>query len=362
MKVLFIPKWDGANPYQRLLMDALEDEGIETTINTVFPLFTLLAHSLKDRDVDIIHIHWPDPLYLAKYGYDAPFYQRFLTKLLTVAKFLLLILDVELARLLGTKIVWTVHDKYDHDENHKHIQVIAGWYLTRRVDGVDMKCKSAERTIRELYNVPKSESINIIPHGHYIEYYENTVTKEMARTELNIDQNSFVYLYFGSMRAYKGLPELIKAYSSLTVVGKSQLFLVGTKRNVRPVRTALKKAEGVEDIITLPKYVPDNEVQLYFKAADVVVLPFRDILGSGSTLLAMSFGRPLVVRRKGCIPDIVPGANFLYDSQIKGLRQAMTDAYEAENLEEISEKNIARARAMDWSSVARETKKMYESL
>jgi glycosyltransferase involved in cell wall biosynthesis len=342
-------------------MNALENEGVETTIKKTLSAFTLLIYSLKIRDLDVIHIHWFDPLYIVKYGYEAPLYQRLLTKFLTVLKFLALILDVELTKLFGTKIVWTVHNKYDHDKNHKCVQIIAGWYFTKRINAVDVKCESAEHTIRDLYRIPKSESIYVIPHGNYIGQYKNTVNKETARSELDIEQNSFVFLYFGSMRAYKGLPELIEVYSSLEGMNDSQLLLVGNKRNVRPVRLALREANSLDDVTTIPEYVAEDEVQLYFKAADAVVLPFRNILGSGSTLLALSFGCPLVVRRKGCIPDIVPRTNFLYDSQIKGLRQAMINAYEADSLDEISEQNFARAETLSWSSVAKETKQMYES-
>jgi len=359
MKALFIPKWDKGNPYQRLLMNALENEGVETSIKKTLSAFTLFIYSLKIRDLDVIHIHWPDPLYIVKYGYRAPLYLRLLTKFLTFFKFLVLILDVETTKLIGPKIVWTVHDKYDHDENHKYIQIIAGWYLTKRIDSVDVKCESAERTIRDLYKIPKSKSVYVIPHGNYIDQYENTVNKEAARSELNIDQNSFVFLYFGSMRAYKGLPELIDVYSSLDVMDDSQLLLVGNNRNVRPVRSALNKADSLEDVTTVQEYVADDEVQLYFNAADAVVLPFRDILGSGSTILALSFGCPLVVRRKGCIPDIVPETNFLYDSQIKGLRQAMIDAYESDDLSNISSENLGAAKSNDWSKAANLTLKMY---
>jgi len=361
MRTLFIPKWDEGNPYQQLLMNALENEGVKTIIKETLSGFTLLIYSLKIRDLDVIHIHWTDPLYIVKYGYEAPFYQRVLTKLLTIIKLLILALDIELTKLSGTKIVWTVHNKYSHDKNHKYVQIAAGWYLIRRVNATDVKCESAEHVVRNLYKVPESENIYIIPHGNYIKQYENTIDKETARSELDIEQNSFIFLYFGSMRTYKGLPELIEAYSSLEGMNDSQLFLVGNKRNVRPVRSALRKADSLDDVTTVPEYVPEDEVQLYFKAADAVVLPFRNILGSGSALLALSFARPLIVRRKGCTPDIVPGTNFLYNSKIEGLRRAMINAYEANDLNEISEQNFMRAETLNWSSIARETKHMYES-
>lgn len=362
MKVLFIPKWDDANPYQRLLMDALEEEDVETSIKNTYPIFTLLIHSLMNRELDIIHLHWPDPLYLFKYGYDAPYHQRFLTKIATIFRLFLLVLDVELTRLFGPKIVWTVHDKYDHNENHRHVQIIAGWYLTRRVDDIEVKCSSAEDIIRELYRIPESKEVNIIPHGNYIGEYENSVNKKEAREELSIGKDTFVYLYFGSMRAYKGLPELIEVYNTFEKREDSKLLLVGKKRNEGPVISALNRAEDINEIITVTEYVPDVDVQLYFNAADVVVLPFRDILGSGSALLALSFGCPLVVRKKGCVPDIVPEENFLYEGQIIGLQQAMFAAYEAEDLDDISEQNFASAEALDWASIAMETKQMYESI
>ncbi len=53
------------------------------------------------------------------------------------------------------------------------------------------------------------------------------------------------------------------------------------------------------------KFIPDNEIQIFLNAANVVVLPFARILTSGTANLAMSFRRPIIVPKTGCLPELV---------------------------------------------------------
>jgi glycosyltransferase involved in cell wall biosynthesis len=297
-----------------------------------------------------------------KYGHKGPPHHIAITKMLTIIKSIIFVADVELAKLTGVDIVWTIHDKYDHEENHKNIQILMGQYLVRRVDKIKVECSEAEKIVRDLYSVPSSKTIHVIPEGNYIDEYENAVTKKEARSELDIDSDDFVYLYFGSMRPYKGLPELVEAHTKSKQLDNTQLFLVGQERGEDDVQSALQKARESDNITVVTEYIPDDEIQLYFNAVDTVALPFRNILTSGSVLLSMGFGCPLVVRKLGCIPEIVPIENFLYKSQIEGLRQAMIAAYETENLDDISDQNLARAEELNWSFVAKETIRMYTTI
>ncbi|MFB6225472.1 MAG: glycosyltransferase, partial [Candidatus Paceibacteria bacterium] len=317
---------------------------------------------LREGGVDILHLHWIDPFYVVKHGYRPPLLYRILTLFPTLIKSLLFVIDVEITKLLGIRLVWTVHDKYDHDQNHKQIQILMGMYLSRRVDAITVASNNGEQIIRDLFHIPDEQNIYTIHHGNYIDVYEDNIDSEEARSRIGVNQNEFVYLYFGSIRAYKGIPELINAYLQLDSAGESHLLIVGNARHEESVQTAIETAKHACDITIIPEYISDNELQIYFNAANVVVLPFRDVLTSGSVILAMGFGCPLVVPNIGCIPDILPGENFLYPPGEKNLTEAMIDAQESGSLSAIGGKNYMKATNMTWRDAAQQTKEMYTSI
>jgi len=109
------------------------------------------------------------------------------------------------------------------------------------------------------------------------------------------------------------------------------------------------------------KFVPDKDVQLYMNAADVVVLPYQDILTSGSALLAMSFRKPVIVPRMGCISEVVDRkGGFLYNhNEDEGLVRAIQDASLA-NLAAMGKYNYRRAKRFHWDQIAQKTCELYK--
>ena len=102
----------------------------------------------------------------------------------------------------------------------------------------------------------------------------------------------------------------------------ARLLIAGRPRGGAST-TRLAAAAAADRRIRLPlRFVPDDELQVWLRAADVVVLPFRDILTSGSAILALSFGRPVVAPALGCLPETVPTAGVLYDPDAPMRRDA----------------------------------------
>ena len=96
------------------------------------------------------------------------------------------------------------------------------------------------------------------------------------------------------------------------------------------------------------------------KSADVLVLPYDDVLTSGSVLLSMSFGKPIIAPRIGCIPEVLDdqGSFLYYPNEEEGLLQAMQRALEA-NLDMMGQYNYNKARSFDWKGIAKQTYEVY---
>jgi glycosyltransferase involved in cell wall biosynthesis len=191
-----------------------------------------------------------------------------------------------------------------------------------------------------------------IQHGHWIGYYPNTIARSKARSLLALTESEFVFLFLGLCRPYKNLETLINAFEQLP--GKPVLLVAGQFQDAayeRTIRAAINRSPS--RIILHSGFVRNEDMQIYLRACNVVVTPYREILTSGSAILALSFGRPVIAPAIGCLRElIVEGCGFLYDSsqQLGGLRDAMQASMEAI----FDEMHImAEASKLDWRKSAK---------
>lgn len=143
--------------------------------------------------------------------------------------------------------------------------------------------------------------------------YGGPTNRSAARTRLGIREERVV-LFFGLVRAYKGLDLLIDAMASVhREVAGVRLLVVGEFYEGEVERRAQVKALGTEAHTTfIAEYVPDEDVATYFSAADCVVLPYRSATQSGITQVAIGMGVPMIATRVGGLPEVVePGVNGL---------------------------------------------------
>lgn len=109
----------------------------------------------------------------------------------------------------------------------------------------------------------------------------------------------------------------------------------------------------------VPGQVPDDRMQVFLRAADVLVLPYRDVLTSGSAILGMTFGLPVIAPRIGCLPETLEGCSILYDAdQPSGLPDALGQAIAAD-LRALGERAAAAAAELSWGPIGARTAALY---
>jgi glycosyltransferase involved in cell wall biosynthesis len=203
-------------------------------------------------------------------------------------------------------------------------------------------------------------AVVVIPHGHFIDSYENTVSREEAREWLGVGDEP-VFLFFGNVRPYKGVDDLVAAFKRLD--GDARLFVVGRSLDDEEADARLRAACAEDDrITTVFEFVPEADIQRYMNAADALVLPFEEVLTSGSAILGMSFGRAVVAPRLGCLPDVLSETpELLYrPDDPDGLYDALRRAREAD-LEAAGQRNYEKVRGYDWNGIAARTRSVYEN-
>ncbi len=130
-----------------------------------------------------------------------------------------------------------------------------------------------------------------------------------ARAALGLPHDAHIVLYFGFIKPYKGVPHLIDAAPLLRArYGRDgvRVLIVGDiYGDALPYRERIA-ASGAADVIDLvDRYVPDDQIEDYFQAADLVVLPYVSATQSGIVQIAYNYDRPVVTTRVGGLPEVV---------------------------------------------------------
>jgi glycosyltransferase involved in cell wall biosynthesis len=129
---------------------------------------------------------------------------------------------------------------------------------------------------------------------------------DMAAARAKLGLPGEVILFFGLIRRYKGLADLLRAMPRILRERDCTLLVVGEFYERRVRYDALLVELGIgKRVRILDRYVPNEEVNVYFSAADVVVVPYRAATQSGVVALAQQFHRPVVVSRVGSLPDMI---------------------------------------------------------
>jgi glycosyltransferase involved in cell wall biosynthesis len=219
-----------------------------------------------------------------------------------------------------------------------------------------------DRLVGELGLAP--ERVHVIPHGAFD--YLTRLPEGRPDPALGELEGRKVVLAFGLIRPYKGIDVLVEAFAAappgavLLIVGRAMMSLEPLRRRAREL--------GIADRVRiLPRFVTDPEIPAYFRRADLVVLPYREIEQSGVAFTALAFGSPLVLsavggfreiaERHGAARLVPPGDAAALGAAIAGL---LGDDGERARLSQAA--LAAAAGPYSWARAAELTEALYRSL
>ncbi|MCO6453225.1 MAG: glycosyltransferase [Caldilineales bacterium] len=333
------------NPYVRLLSDgvAQADPAIHTEID---PTLSWSAAAL--RLPHILHIHWVE----LQYSYGIPPRRR--------AEWNLRILLGKLRWLhrRGVKIVYTVHNLSQHDGVYPNLNDRANEWLFNFADAIHTHDQATAEEVAAAFG--RKRDIVVIPHGNYVHAYPNQVGRTEARGRLGISPERFVYLCLGQVRPYKGLDRLIETFISQEA--DSDLLIAG-RIDLPDYQQRIESLTIAHPNIHLyPDYIADEDLQLFFNAADACVLPYRRVTTSGAALLAFSFGKPIVAPALGPFPDLVcHERGVLYHPENGDLGEALLQVRRL-NPQTARSAVLAYAADLNWAAIGARHAGLYRSL
>ncbi len=352
MQVLMLPDYREGNPYQQLLADAIEQNDCQVhfygNYRRVLPIFRALQD--QTRRPDLLHLHW-----LEKYLRGNSFVLRYVYAIKLIA-------DLLLVRAAGTRLVWSIHDQLEHDTKFPKLDLWVRQIVIRLADRLIFHNHVALNQYQQQYDFDRSKA-EIIPHGHYREIYGSAIDSAQARQLLDLPQQGRIYLNLGMLKPYKGIEQLLQVWQAQqSQLQGSTLLIAGQSFDPNYEQALAKLAANTKNVVFYPHFVESDRIHLYLSAADVVVLPYRTILTSGSAILALSFMKPIIAPRLGGIPELVGSADaLLYDAnEPEGLALALQKSVETDlgALQQSLEKVCDR---LDWGSIGAKTAEVYRS-
>jgi glycosyltransferase involved in cell wall biosynthesis len=275
-------------------------------------------------------------------------------------------------RLLGKKIVFTAHNVNAgaRDANDSWLNRATLKFQYRRCDHIFLHTEKMKAELVAGYGVPENKT-TVIPFGINSTVPDTALTSAEARRQLGLRAGEKTLLFFGNIAPYKGVEFLVDAF--INVAGRAQdyrLIIAGRPKGSEEYWAGLLakiNASPVRDKIILKiEYVPDAETEIYFKAADVLILPYTHIFQSGVLFLGYNFGLPAIAADVGALKDdIVEGqTGFVFQPRDAAELARVIEKYFASGLfadlarrrQEI--RDFANER-YSWNKVARLTMEVY---
>ena len=335
------------NPYGPLLALSMKKQGIQLELGDY--AFEKEWLEQKRKTHDILHINW------LHHFYRAADLQTAVTRLNHFVE------NLHFARALNYRILWTMHNFYPHERPFPELDHIIQLTMCQMADHVIAHCNYSADLARKYFY--RTENLHVIPHGNYIDAYPNTISKSEARQQLNIPANGFIYIFVGNARPYKGIDRLIQAFQTLTEPDAHLLLMMRSGLNPEYAQELLQTIDQNPNIHAFTSsFFEIEEFQIYLNAADVAVLPFVDVLTSGSAILALSFGKPLILPNIGCMPELINNTQgILFDPHNpEGLQQALTNIRN-HNLANAERSAFDRAQELGWDNIAQHLAPLYRA-
>ncbi len=336
--VACLPVAGSDNPYQRLMIEGLNQGGQLRAFTGIHDKFFGIARTVLRYRPEYLHFDWIASYYYRRY--------RWLTWL-SAGTFCAQIL---LARLLGVRLVWTLHNIVPHDASQLAMHRFCRRFLARRCDWIRVFAQdTVSRAAAEL-RVP-STKFEVVPEGDYTLVYPNQLSRDKARQQLNLPATARILLSLGLIKPYKGILELVDAFKG---VDTPDAYLLIAGRIMDEAYGGHLKQNLSDGVILIDEFIPDQDLQVYFNAADAVVLPFTKIENSGSVIMAMGFGKPILAPATGAIHERLhrqPEWLYQSDEEFKQKLRELTIA-PSDVLREAGNRNFEALANYTWEDFA----------
>ncbi len=209
------------------------------------------------------------------------------------------------------RVVLTAHNVNAgrRDSNDTFLNRLTLRIQYRLANHIFVHTEQMKQELSEEFGVQQAR-IAVIPFGINSAVPNTCLTPEHARQRLAIGDGKKTILFFGNITPYKGLEYLITAFKQIMVKSEDYRLIIAGRPDRceeywRSIQEEIRGDAQIERIVVRAHFIPDDEAEIYFKAADVLVLPYKDIYQSGVLFTGYNFGLPVLVADVGSLKDEV---------------------------------------------------------
>lgn len=318
--------------------DSFAVEDTKYWINTANP-FNILSSAgrIRREKPDLIILQWWHP-------YFAPCYRILIKSLKRHGK--------------GLPVLMVCHNVYPH-ERFPLDRFLTGYALK----GADYYLVQSGKDEADLLGIVKNAKYKRVVHPTYDHFNMSGMSKEEARARLGLPKEGRVILFFGFVRKYKGLHHLLKAMPEITArLPDLKLLVAGDFGDSRQeYLDEIEKLQLSEHIVLSEGYCPDAEVEKYFSASTLVVLPYEEATQSGIAQIAFGFRKPVIATDVGGLPEVVTDGRTGYivpPLNPKMLADAVIRFFEEDREEEFVRNIEEESERFSWQRIVGEIEEL----
>jgi glycosyltransferase involved in cell wall biosynthesis len=218
-------------------------------------------------------------------------------------------------RLLGKRIVLTAHNVNAgaRDASDGLLNRCTLKFQYRLCDHIFVHTEKMSKELVSQFSV-RPEAVSVIPFGINNAVPHSNLTPREAKRQLGVSEDEKTILFFGNIAPYKGLEYLIGAFREVAGTGGRYRLIVagrpkgGFERYWEAIKDALADSRISQRVTVTSGFIPDADIEKYFKAADVLALPYTSVSQSGVLFLGYSFGLPVLAADVGSLrEDVIEG-------------------------------------------------------
>ncbi len=246
-----------------------------------------------------------------------------------------------------TRVICIADNIIPHE--HRPGDMLFTKYFSKGVDGWIGMSKEVYNDVLKVVTEPKRA---LVPHPVFDNYGE-VISREEALSRLNLESEFHYLLFFGFIRGYKGLDILLKAMGEASLTKRKDIKLIVAGEFYGDSAPYFKIIEdyNLEDRVVLrTDYIPNDAINSYFCASDLIVQPYKTATQSGVTQIGYHFGKPMLVTNVGGLPEIIGDkvSGYVVEPDEKAIAAAITDFYDNNRYDSFAAATLERKKEFEW--------------
>lgn len=286
MKICFFPIESKDNDYVNNMISMIKQLGIEVysteDVKRDFKLF---------MSVHIFHFNW---------------YENLGTKNYYKALYILLkkVCTIFLLKMFNKKIIWTMHNKIAHDSVDDKLSMFILKFIAKQSNKIVIHSKESINILNNI--IDKKKITDKIVYIHHINYINNiNLNNNLIKFNFKINDNELIFMFCGAVKKYKNIELLIKAFNDLEL--KNCKLIIAGKPYINDYKREINKIiNGNKNIITIFKFLSNNELFSLINLSDILIFPYnkKSSLNSGSIILGFSCKKTVISPMIGTLLDM----------------------------------------------------------